>query len=132
MGDADRLALARRAMDLDRAGDRRLRRIVADIEAVVMVRSAIKVLAGAERLGPAGELDLERFGIGDVEALLESVGPPFQRLARDRAGTQHMVALLVEEGAALVPGHLVPGARQLLEADAGDPQDGIARHAVLL
>ena len=97
-----------------------------------MVGPAIEVLAGAERLGRGGELHLERFGIGDVEALLEGVGPPFQRLARDRAGAQHVVALLVEEHAAAVPGHLVPGAGQLLEADARDPQHRIARDAVLL
>src|SRR5258708_32419952 len=100
MGDADRLAVARRAQRLDLAGDRRLRRIVADVEAVMMVRPAIEVLAGAERLGPGGELHLERFGIGDVEALLEGIGPPFQGPAGDRAVAQRMVALFVDEGPA--------------------------------
>src|SRR5688572_4565024 len=51
VGDADRLALARRAQDLDLAGDRRLRGIVDDVQAIMMVGSAIEVLAGAERLG---------------------------------------------------------------------------------
>ena len=51
VGVADRLAVAGRAEHLDLAGVRRLRRIVGDIEAVVVVGPAIEVLAGAERLG---------------------------------------------------------------------------------
>jgi hypothetical protein len=89
-------------------------------------------VAGAERLGGAGELHLERFRVGDVEPLLEGVGPPLQRLARDRAVAELVVAVLVEERAALVPGQAVPGARQLLGPDARDPQDRILRDAVLL
>ena len=130
MGVADRLAVTGRAVHLDLAGVRRLRGIVGDIQAVVVVGPAIDVLARAERFRRTGELRLQRFGIGEV--FLEGLDPPFQRLARDRAGTELVVALLVEEHAAAVPGHLVPGARQLLEPDAGDPEDRVVRDLVLL
>ena len=119
MGVADRLPVTGRAVHLDLAGVRRLGGIVGDIQAVVVVGPAIDVFAGAERFRRTGELRFQRFRIGEV--FLEGLDPPFERLARDRAGAELMVALLVEEHTAAVPGHLVPGARQLLEPDAGDP-----------
>src|SRR6185503_12812034 len=71
-----------------------------------------------------------RGGIGQL--LLERALPPPQRLARHRARPELGCQLLVEDDAAAVAGEAEPGAWQLLEALAADPEDRILRHAVLL
>src|SRR5215469_12569901 len=96
----------------------------------MMVGPAIDILAGTEGLGRGGELDLERFRIDEL--LGEGLNPPLERLARDRARAELVVARLVEEHAAAVPRQLVPRAGQLLEADARDPLDRIVAETVLL
>src|SRR5215472_8790851 len=96
----------------------------------MVVGSAIDVLARCERLGRGGELDFERFRIGEL--LGERRDPPLEGLARNRARTELMVARFVEEDAAAVPRQLVPRAGQLLEADARDPLDRIVAETVLL
>src|SRR5262252_9446118 len=95
----------------------------------MMVGPAIDVLAGTEGLGRGSELDLERFRIDEL--LGEGLDPPLERLARDRARAELVVARLVEEHASAVPRHLVPRAGQLLEADARDPQDWVVADSVL-
>jgi hypothetical protein len=86
-----------------------------------MIWPAVKALPRRIGLGAGGELNLQRFWI--CQPLVEGGDPPFQRLARDRAGAELMVPLLIEEAAATVPGQLVPGAGELLESDSGDPKD---------
>src|SRR6516225_11680103 len=96
----------------------------------MVVGAAIDVLARPERLGRGGELDLERFRIGEL--LGEGRDPPLERLACNRARAELVVARLVEEHAAAVPCQLVPRAGQLLETDARDPLYRVVADTVLL
>ena len=88
------------------------------------------MLAGVERLDGRDEAQVQRARIGQL--VLESGGPPLERLARHRAGAQLRGELLVEDDAAAVGHHAEPRAGQLLEALAADPEDRILRHAILL
>src|SRR4029453_18859063 len=66
------------------------------------------------------------------QLLLERALPPPQRLARHRARPELRYQLLVEDDATAVAGEAEPGARQLFEALAADPEDRVLRHAVFL
>src|SRR5438874_2269366 len=63
---ADRASVAGRAQNLHFTRDRRLRGIVGDVEAVVVIRAAIEILARAERLRRSRKLVLERIRINEL------------------------------------------------------------------
>src|SRR5207245_11008230 len=73
---------------------------------------------------------VERSGVGQF--FLEGALPPLERLARHRSRSKLRRELLVEDDAPAIPREIEPGPGQLLESRAGDPENGILRHAVLL
>src|SRR6266700_1248585 len=129
-GVADGLAVAGQSEHASLPGDGRLRLIVDQADVVMVQRAEKDMLAGIESLAGGNEAQVERIGVGQL--FLEGALPPLERLARHRSRSELRRELLVEDDAPAIPREIEPGPGQLLESRAGDPENGILRHAVLL